>query len=134
MYLSKALKVSMILGLIFTSFLSCSRQSSRIEQADDVLILLDIEPKPASVGKSLINLQLSENSGPEIAGAKISARGDMTHAGMTPVFGEAQDLGLGHYQIPFEWTMAGSWIITIDVELPDGREIVRTFEIDVSAD
>lgn len=55
----------------------------------------------------------------------------MTHAGMVPVLENAVDLGEGLYQVDFNWSMAGDWILELSGELPDGRYILREFRISV---
>jgi hypothetical protein len=55
----------------------------------------------------------------------------MSHAGMTPVIVERANGEAGTYAVPFEWTMAGDWIVTISATLPDGRSLVRTLPVRV---
>ena len=63
-----------------------------------------------------------------VSGATVEVTGDMTHAGMVPVITEASESEPGLYRADdFEFTMAGDWIITAEVELPDGsKEMAET--------
>ena len=60
-------------------------------------------------------------------------RGDMTHAGMQPVSGVAeQGTGSnGEYRVPFYWTMGGDWIVTVNVKLVSGETYTKTFDFTV---
>jgi hypothetical protein len=56
-----------------------------------------------------------------VEGADVTVTGDMTHAGMVPVVAEAPQQEPGLYATEgFEFTMAGDWIITTEVTMPDG--------------
>lgn len=53
----------------------------------------------------------------------------MSHAGMTPVFAEAQETSDGTYRASLELSMAGDWVVVVRAVLPDGRQVERQFEI-----
>lgn len=53
----------------------------------------------------------------------------MSHAGMTPVFGEATEIEPGRFRSTLELTMAGDWHVLVHVTLSDGRQVERQFEI-----
>jgi hypothetical protein len=110
------------------------RRSSNLDPAPGYEVELIVLPYPAVVGHAHLELKLSDPEGQDVQGAIITARGDMTHAGMTPVLAEATELGGGRYTVPFEWTMAGDWIVTIQVELTDGIIFERTFDLSVAGD
>ena len=57
----------------------------------------------------------------------------MSHAGMMPVFAEAQEIGNGSYRATLELSMAGDWIVLVHVTLADGRKVEQQFEIRVLA-
>ena len=85
------------------------------------------------MGKASLELFLEDPEGNPLEGALLEAKGDMTHAGMEPVFGTFDEFAGGYYHADFEWTMGGDWIVTITGVLADGREVVRTFEITVNS-
>ncbi len=65
---------------------------------------------------------LKEGEG--VSGASIRITGDMTHAGMVPVIVEALEQESGLYRADdFEFNMAGDWILTAEITLPDGMKI-----------
>ena len=49
----------------------------------------------------------------------------MSHAGMTPVFGTAQEVEAGHYQGTLHFTMAGDWVILVKATLPNHHTVER---------
>ena len=55
----------------------------------------------------------------------------MSHAGMSPVFAEAQETGNGSYRATLELAMAGDWVVLVHATLPDGRRVEQQFEIKV---
>ena len=82
-----------------------------------------ISPTPPLVGPTRLLISLSDSAGAPVEGAEVQVDGNMTHAGMAPVFGTAQEEGDGMYVIPgFRFTMAGDWILTVRVTLADGRQ------------
>jgi hypothetical protein len=108
-------------------FLAGCRQPA--EPRDGVSIEHEIAPWPPRVGKATVTLRVREASGRPLSGARVRLEANMTHAGMRPVFAEARESEPGRYRSELEFTMAGDWVITVRLALPDGRELER--EIDV---
>lgn len=92
-------------------------------------IEMAVEPSPAATGDAALVVTLHSPDGTSIVDANVAARGDMNHAGMIPVFGQTSDNTNGVYRIPFEWTMGGDWVVTLTVTLPDGQQVVRSYEM-----
>lgn len=67
-------------------------------------------------------ITLTQN-GASVSGALLEVEGNMTHAGMEPIFVSATEVAPGDYRAPLEWTMGGDWLLTIRGTLPDGTEI-----------
>lgn len=121
------------LSLAISSASGCSRQSQRATAATDHQLELTIRPDPPSTGEAQLVIELRDPMDEPVAGAQVTARGDMNHAGMTPVFGRAEETEPGRYRVPFEWTMAGDWSVTVEAELPDGSHVERQFEVRVNS-
>jgi hypothetical protein len=103
-------------------------------QEDGLGVTVDvgISPTPPLVGPTRLLISLSDSAGVGVEGAEVQVEGNMTHAGMAPVFATAQDEGEGMYVIPgFRFTMAGDWILTLRVTLVDGREGTYEHRTDV---
>jgi hypothetical protein len=90
----------------------------------------EISPQPARVGPVTITLRIADASGKPVTGARIAIEGNMSHAGMTPVFAEATETGDGRYRASLELSMAGDWIVLVHATIPDGRKLEHQFEID----
>ena len=63
----------------------------------------------------------------------MTLEGNMSHAGMSPVFAEAHEAGNGNYRATMELSMAGEWIVLVHVTLADGRKVEQQFETTVSS-
>ncbi|MCB0181714.1 MAG: FixH family protein, partial [Anaerolineae bacterium] len=74
-------------------------------------------------------IQLTDEAGQPLAGAKVELEGNMSHAGMTPVFSQAKEIEPGQYEAPLEFTMGGDWFILVKVTLPDGRQLERQVDV-----
>lgn len=74
------------------------------------------------VGGGVVTVTVREGDAP-VRGASVEVQGDMTHAGMVPVIAAAAEVEPGVYRAaPFGFSMAGDWIVTAEVETPDGRK------------
>ncbi len=76
-----------------------------------------------------MTLAISEPGGQPLTGAKVGLEGDMSHAGMSPEFGDAREIGPGRYQGMLHFTMAGDWVILLHVTLPAGQTLERQIDI-----
>jgi copper(I)-binding protein len=104
-------------------------RSNTINSAD-IAISIELANESAAVGEeTAILVSLADSAGNPINDAQVKLRGDMNHAGMTPVLGEAANGTNGVYEIPFAFSMGGDWIITVDVTLPNGTTASETFNI-----
>jgi hypothetical protein len=72
---------------------------------------------------------MTDGSEKPIPGARIRLEGNMSHAGMAPVFADAKEIGPGRYQTSLKLSMAGDWQVLVHLTLPDGRELDQQFEI-----
>lgn len=99
-----------------------------------VQIALAVLPDPPVTGASTLQVTVTSASGDPVADAQVSARGDMSHAGMVPVIAEASASDVGVYTIPFEWTMAGDWFVDVTVTLADGTEVQQRFDLTVAGE
>ncbi len=119
------------LALLLLFGIGCARASQQDDSAD-VQITMTAIPFPPHIGESRLVIQVADEMGSPIDDAHLSVKGDMTHAGMAPVLAEVDGGGeSGVYTIPFEWTMAGDWVVTVDLQLPDGTKAQERFEMTV---
>ncbi|HKG47591.1 MAG TPA: FixH family protein [Pyrinomonadaceae bacterium] len=95
----------------------------------DVTIAPEVAPQPPRVGQVTITLRVTDASGKPVTAARIKLEGNMSHAGMVPVFTDAAEVEPGRYRANMELSMAGDWFVLVHLTLPDGAELDRQFEI-----
>ncbi len=95
---------------------------SRRQTSSVSIIAKEISPQPPQIGPNTVALRLMDGSKP-VAGAHVGLEGDMAHAGMAPVFGEAQEIAPGQYQGQLVFDMGGDWVVLMHITLPDGRKV-----------
>lgn len=94
-----------------------------------ITVTPEIAPQPPRVGQAMIMLRVADASGRALTGARVKLEGNMSHAGMTPVFADAAEVEPGRYRANIELSMAGDWIVLVHLTLPDGAKAEREFEI-----
>jgi hypothetical protein len=91
-----------------------------------------VEPADPAVGPAQLLMTVIGPDGQPIDDATLDVEGNMTHAGMTPVFAQTSGGEDGQYVVPFEWTMGGDWLLTIEITLADSAVVSREFPVTVS--
>jgi transcriptional regulator GlxA family with amidase domain len=64
-----------------------------------------------------------------LTGAEIAVEADMSHAGMNPVFAQANEVQPAHYESHLSLAMAGDWVILLHGRLPNGEKLERQFDV-----
>jgi hypothetical protein len=104
----------------------CGRQGG----ADsDVKVDLKVEPDPPQVGPAKLTLVVKDAQDKPVEGATLKLEGNMSHAGMKPVFADAREEKGGRYRADLEFTMGGDWFILIDGKLADGRSFRKKIDV-----
>ena len=114
--------------LLLVPLLMGCRQTATSQPEAGLDIRIDAAPDPAEVGEATLLIAISDEDGNPVTDATIDVRGDMTHAGMVPVIRE--DISgneNGVYDVPFEWTMGGDWLVDVTATLPDGSARTERF-------
>lgn len=118
-----------ILLMAIFSLAGCQRASQQNDTADFEMSLFS---QSTQVGETVLVVTLTEADGTPITNATLIVRGDMTHAGMAPVLRDGiTENKDGVYEVPFEWTMGGDWVVTVDATLPDGRSVTKDFNMTI---
>ncbi len=94
----------------------------------DLTLTHEVSPQPPRVGPVTITLKPAKTGRP-LTGARITLEGNMSHAGMVPVFAEATEIEPGRYRAVMELSMAGDWFVQVHLSSSDGRELNYQFEI-----
>lgn len=123
-------RYGLLLFLILLAVAGCRQQTPTPDA--NVNIGLAVEPDPLVVGDATLVVTVTDSSGTAVNDAKIAVRGDMNHAGMTPVFGEIDSGTDGKYRVPFQWSMAGDWTVEVTVTLASGEKVVKSFDAEVN--
>ncbi len=107
--------------------------------SDDAASALDVRlrtaPTPPVVGPTRVVITLMDPEGRPLQDARVHLEGTMTHAGMGVVRERAEHEAEGRYVVDdFTFTMAGDWVLTARVQLPDGTETSRDLQVRVSGE
>ena len=114
--------------LIFVLLLTACRQQ-HLSSSD---ISLEISVDGLLVGLSQISVSVRDKNGNSIENpGAIALRGDMDHAGMAPVFAESSEAINGVFTVPFEWTMAGAWILEANLTMDSGERVTESIRYEV---
>ena len=89
----------------------------------------EISPQPVRVGPATLQLRLVDANRQPVIGASITLEGNMSHAGMSPVFALAKEIEPGRYQAILDLAMAGDWIILAHITLTGGQKLERQLDV-----
>jgi hypothetical protein len=116
-------------ALACLSSVACASCSKTIDWSPSISVDHDISPQPTRVGPATITIRLTDVARKPVTGAQIAIEGEMSHPGMSPVFGPARELEAGRYQGQIDFAMAGDWILIFQIRLPDGRSFDRQVSV-----
>ncbi|MGZ4731998.1 MAG: FixH family protein [Terriglobales bacterium] len=105
---------------------ACARPA---DSSRTIRIEHEISPQPARIGPAVVSFRLVDPAGKAVPGAHIALEADMSHAGMSPAFGEVREIEPGRYQAHLTFEMAGDWIILLHVTLPGGQKLERQIDV-----
>ena len=134
LYRHTALLLTLFAGIVL--FSACVQQQDSAPQTDTGRFNIELLPPEPDTGSLII--RLTDSDGQPITDAQVSLEGNMNHAGMAPVLSESVSDGDdgstdGLYQIPFEFTMFGDWIITVSADI-NGDMVAQDFNVSVDAE
>lgn len=118
-------KKSLLVFLLVTLSFACQKTA----KPPDIALQYEIAPQPPRAGTTTINLKLTDKNGAPVSGARVDLEGNMSHAGMSPVSGDAKEIETGKYRGTLQLTMAGDWIVLVNVTLSDGQKLQRQIEL-----
>ena len=104
----------------------------RQQQPTSADIELKLSASALRVGEATLTLSVFDAAGNAIGSpGALSLRGDMDHAGMAPVLVTVDKAADGVFNAPFEWTMAGDWIVEASLQLESGAIARETFHFTI---
>ena len=81
-------------------------------------------------GPATVEVGVKREDGAPVDKAEVTVRGDMNHAGMKPMIAQTKNVASGKYLTEdFRFTMAGDWLLTAQVTLPNGEKVEKTIDI-----
>lgn len=126
---AKVLKLCLCVSVSLCASLLAQGCASRHAQSATLVVEHEVTPRPPRVGTATITLSVADGAGRAVSGADVRLEGNMSHAGMSPVFGEATESEPGRYRAALDFTMAGDWVVLVHVTLPDGSKVERQFDV-----
>ncbi|HVR96796.1 MAG TPA: FixH family protein [Thermoanaerobaculia bacterium] len=120
--------------LLLCALAAClSLDGCRPPQGDsnpEIALDLAVTPDPPVTGPANVRLTLTDKAtGQPVQGAEVRLEGNMSHAGMRPVFGAARETEPGRYETSLDLHMGGDWFILVDATLRDGRSLQRQVDL-----
>jgi hypothetical protein len=115
--------------LCFLCFFVASISGCKNQSSGEVFVAHEVLPQPPRVGQVAIRLRVTDASRKPLTRAQIKLEGNMSHAGMSPVFADTSEVAPGEYSANMELSMAGDWVIIVHLTLADGAKLERQFEI-----
>src|SRR3972149_6826218 len=122
----KILFITLLLALLTLVLAACGTSSAPATQlAPQVNIKLETNPNPAKTGDAELVLNVTDQNGNPIEGAKVDVSADHTDMTGMGMSGPATEQGGGKYAIKANFSMSGNWKVTV---------YVRKGELDVKQD
>ncbi len=121
-----------LLCLVGAALVACRQSATTTGAAATIELVAPLCSPP--VGQGEVTVRLSDAAGAPIDDARLSLRGDLTHAGMIPMMAESDGGTDGLYRVPVEWSMAGEWVLTVEAVLADDSRAVQEFDLSVGAE
>jgi hypothetical protein len=116
--------VAVFFALVFG--VGCHRQPNT---SIGIRVEFQIKPQPVRVGAVVISFALTDEANHPMTGVEITVEADMSHAGMSPVFAQANEVQPGRYETHLSLGMAGDWVILLHGALPNGEKLERQFDV-----
>ena len=100
------------------------------EPGSDLSIAWSIEPAPpAASAPGVVRVTVRDARQQVVRGARLQLEGQMSHPGMAPVLATLTEQPDGTYQAPFQFTMAGDWVLVLTGEVAGVGRITRQLEV-----
>ncbi|EKP95646.1 FixH family protein [Thermaerobacter subterraneus] len=121
----------LLLVVMIVTLAGCRSKTEGTGRQGGPDVRLVLEPDPPVVGEARLVFIVSDRGQP-VSNLQVSVEGNMTHAGMQPVFATAVETDPGRYVTQdFRFTMNGDWVLTVTLRSSEGSTFTRTFEVTV---
>ena len=98
-------------------------------------LAVSVQPETPQVGKNRVVIQVRDNQGQPLQGAKVRAVGEMPAMGAMPAMyaqADITEIAPGVYQGEFDLPMAGSWPLAVDVATDEAHHVDLSFDMATS--
>jgi hypothetical protein len=112
--------------MVMPAVTACRRSSGG---QPEIFVDQQVTPYPVRVGPATVTIQIADAARKPVAHATIEVEADMSHPGMAPVFGEAEETAPGRYRAHIGFNMGGDWVVLLHIKLPGGRKIERQVDV-----
>jgi len=102
--------------------------------SDAVAVDVRLAPEVAQAGRGTVAVNLRNSDSQLVTGARVTAKGNMTHPGMAPVIVDCKETEPGRYQADLNLGMRGSWVVLLHIKLANGDKLERQVGVEVKAD
>ena len=124
MFLKRSLLIALCVCFVFAT--ACTKRHARWAE---LKFSHEVSPQPPHVGPVTLTVRINDLSGAAITGAQVTMQGNMTHAGMVPVFADATETQPGRYQSTMKLSMAGDWKVTVHVTWSTNHKADYEFDV-----
>lgn len=83
--------------------------------AQGLSITVETDPSPAMMGEVEIRLTIQDTQGNSVTGADVFVFADHTDMSGMSMSGQASEIGNGVYTIRADFSMAGNWMLQVEV-------------------
>lgn len=112
---------------VLIAFIMAACQQS--DEGQDIQINLDYETPV--VGATVLWVSLQDDNGNAVNNADVAVSGVLGEA--APVLGSATSSSNGVYEVPFNWTTVGDWVLTVTARLDDNLSFSQKFTVSAIA-
>ena len=127
----KTLIITSVLALFALVLAACSAPAAPATQAaPQASVKLATNPDPATVGDVQLLLNITDQNGNAITGAKVNVSAEHPSMSGMGMSGLATEQGGGKYAIKANFSDSGSWKITVSV-LKDGLDVKQELPLEI---
>lgn len=126
-------KLALLASLTLLLFVITACREEQAPPASEANAQISFAIESSTIGETTLMIAITDSSLNSLSVNSLTVRGDMNHAGMVPVIAESGQAVDGQFEIPFEWTMGGDWIVEVTAELADGQTISDTFNVTIDS-
>ena len=106
--------------------------NSQFVNAGPFQVAVSVEPETPQVGKNKILIQVRDQQGQPIQGAKVRAVGEMPAMGSMPAMyaqADIREAAPGIYKGEFELSMSGAWPLAVDIATDEEHHVDLSFDM-----